>query len=359
MYSSPHYQAFLSDLKKDKKLPSPSKSESLFEDSHKYELSLYEAQEVFVREIYQDVINSSAFQRLKKIHFLGAIDYVLNPEGPKPNKRHTRYQHSLGVARLALQFAREKQLDDKQEILCVVSALLHDIGHAPLSHSLESVFKQEYGIGHHLASERIIKGEVAIGRDLHRTLTKYVINPFEILEIINGTGPPPYREIFSYAINIDTIEAILRASTYIYQRIWFWSPSQVLTALIRRDPESVPVLDGFWRLKDEVYSKLINHRMGIVADHLCQEYMRNKMSTFFEEYYYLSEEQLKEEHLELFQSLQRLATTDPAQLLPYTREIKYRTRQFVINKQVPLESIRTINDRYIQTHGEEVYRLTE
>src|ERR1700721_948918 len=92
-----------------------------------FELTEGQVAQIFHREIYRQVIATRAFQRLKKIHFLGSLDYVIDPEGPKPNKRHTRFQHSLGVARLALQFARDRRLEERDEILSVVAALLHDI----------------------------------------------------------------------------------------------------------------------------------------------------------------------------------------------------------------------------------------
>lgn len=324
---------------------------------HSYQMNKAEVDVVFSKPIYKRIIISKAFQRLKSIHFLGSIDYVLNPKKPKSNKRHTRYQHSLGVARLALQFSILRQLTERQEIICVVSALLHDIGHAPLSHSLESVFIEEYGIGHHIVAERIIRGDVPVGRDLHLALIEYGINPFEILEVINGTGPEPYSEIFNYAINIDTIEAILRSSTYIYKNSIFWPPHEVLNALVKRNSEAIPVLDSFWLLKGEVYQKLINHQMGVLADYICQDYMRTNKSSFFEDYYYATEDELEKKHPHLFSRLKMLATIDPRQLLPFTSEISFIDRKFHINADVPLDTVRTINSRYTQTKKQEAYPL--
>jgi len=359
MSFSLHLKDFISNFRNEgKRNTTPIVPADLLEDQHKYELTENEISLIFKRKIYKEVIKSSAFQRLKKIHFLGAIDYVIDPKGPKPNKRHTRYQHSLGVARLALQFSRERQLTESEEILCVVSALLHDIGHPPLSHSLESVFKQEYGIGHHIISERIIRGDVPIGHGLHKILLSWNINPFEILEIIHGTGPNPYREIFSYAINIDTIEAILRSSTYVYKNRLSWQPSEILNALLKRDVASTDILDSFWRLKDEVYNNLINHKMGILADYVSQQYMRNHRSSFIEDYYYATEPELMKKHRGLFDSLKKLTATEAGEVLPDTKEIIFLNRWFNINKKVTLESIRSVDERYTQTRSEEVYSLT-
>ncbi len=104
------------------------------------------------------LIATPAFQRLRNIRFLGGIDYarIPAPNGKPGSRRYTRYQHSLGVARLALLYADVRQLGPDERRLIAVAALLHDIGHAPLSHSLEPVFKAEFAIDHHTATEEIL-----------------------------------------------------------------------------------------------------------------------------------------------------------------------------------------------------------
>src|SRR6266699_2891308 len=62
--------------------------------------------------LFQELINTRAFKRMRSIRFLGGIDYLLvpTPNGARGNLRHTRFQHSLGVARLAMLFARQRDL---------------------------------------------------------------------------------------------------------------------------------------------------------------------------------------------------------------------------------------------------------
>lgn len=322
---------------------------------HSFKMTNAEVDEVFSRPIYKRIIESKAFQRLKSINFLGSIDYVVNPK--QSRRRHTRYQHSLGVARLALQFSILRQLPEKQEIICVISALLHDIGHAPLSHSLESVFIEEYGISHHKVAERILRGDIPFSRDLHLALIEFGINPFEVLVVINGTGPEPYGEIFNHEINIDTIEGILRSCTYIYKNPKFWPPHEVLNALANRSIEALPILDGFWKLKDDVYHQLINSKTGVLADYICQDYMRANKPSFFEEYYYSTECELEKRHPLLFSNLRKLNSVEPCQLLPNTSEIIFNNRSFHINGDVLLDSEWAIDKRYTQTKSKEIYQL--
>jgi len=87
-------------------------------------------------ELIFDVISHAWFQRLRHIKQLGLTDYVY------PAAQHTRFQHALGAMHLmtrVLDNLRNKGVEISHEeyeasVLCV---LLHDIGHGPLSHTLE------------------------------------------------------------------------------------------------------------------------------------------------------------------------------------------------------------------------------
>ena len=324
---------------------------------HKYELSDFEIYEIFHKRIYLDVIESKAFQRLKDIMFLGSIDYVLDIKNNKSIKRHNRFQHSLGVARLALQFSEEKKLSERQENICVVAALLHDIGHAPLSHSLESVFKEHFGISHHDAGEQIIKGDVKIGKGLHKILVKWDINPFEILSIIDGKGGRPYNDVFSHSINIDTIEGISRSYKYIKPDNDITYPvSVVLDALINLTVDSKDVLDKFWDLKHEVYSRLINSRLGVLADFICQDYMRTHSSKFKKEYYFGDEDELIINHAALFDRLICLGRGSK-KLFSANLRISCFKRSFFIDENVGLDSLYSIDARYKQKKEPYDYKI--
>lgn len=88
------------------------------------------------------VLDSAAYQRLRSIKQLGFSEFSF------PGATHNRYLHSLGVCHLAgrafdsifskYSFASE---DFKRRMRQTVrlAALLHDIGHGPLSHTTEDV----------------------------------------------------------------------------------------------------------------------------------------------------------------------------------------------------------------------------
>lgn len=86
------------------------------------------------------IIRHDFFQRLRNIKQLGFSEYVF------PGATHTRFIHSIGVmdiSRKAFFKLFQDRLGDKRfqklEFTLQLACLLHDIGHAPLSHSTEYV----------------------------------------------------------------------------------------------------------------------------------------------------------------------------------------------------------------------------
>ncbi len=86
------------------------------------------------------IIRHEFFQRLRNIKQLGFSEYVF------PGATHTRFIHSIGVMNIASSaFDRLfKNLSNDKDILRLketfkLACLLHDVGHAPLSHSTETV----------------------------------------------------------------------------------------------------------------------------------------------------------------------------------------------------------------------------
>ncbi len=90
------------------------------------------------------VVDTPEYQRLRLIRQLGFSEYAY------PAATHNRYLHSLGVCHLAglafNQVFSEHKIPEKQFKLfrsCVrLGALLHDVGHGPLSHVIEEVMPQ-------------------------------------------------------------------------------------------------------------------------------------------------------------------------------------------------------------------------
>lgn len=95
---------------------------------------------IHISEEIIPIIRHDFFQRLRGIKQLGFSEYVF------PGATHTRFIHSIGVMHIAtLAFNRlfHHRLSEphfmRLKETFKLAALLHDVGHAPLSHSTESV----------------------------------------------------------------------------------------------------------------------------------------------------------------------------------------------------------------------------
>ncbi|MCK5676844.1 MAG: HD domain-containing protein [Flavobacteriaceae bacterium] len=93
-----------------------------------------------VTKLESEIIDKPIFQRLRNIRQLGLLDYVF------PGALHNRFNHSIGVLHIADKMVVSLQdkgfLEGRRKIIRM-AALLHDIGHYPLSHLVESVVLED------------------------------------------------------------------------------------------------------------------------------------------------------------------------------------------------------------------------
>jgi uncharacterized protein len=113
------------------------------------------------------ILDSKAYQRLRAIKQLGFSEFSF------PGATHNRFLHSIGVAHLAgkafdsifrkSHFTRP-EVRDRLRAASRLAALLHDIGHGPLSHTTEEVMP--------LASDLNIKAYENRRQDLDFPITR-------------------------------------------------------------------------------------------------------------------------------------------------------------------------------------------
>jgi len=95
----------------------------------------------------EKIIEHPFFQRLRSIKQLGFSEYVF------PGATHTRYLHSIGVMEVVSRVFDQLFSEHSQNIDFIrlrqtvrLACLLHDIGHAPLSHTTEFVMPNVYDL---------------------------------------------------------------------------------------------------------------------------------------------------------------------------------------------------------------------
>ncbi len=163
-----------------------------------------------VTEAERDVIDTPFVQRLRRIHQLAGAYMVY------PGAVHTRFDHVTGAMHVAGQIAESLSLwtdlpsEAVQEVR--LSALLHDVGHGPFSHTFEEVLADRTTTTHEDISQRIIR-ETSI-RDM---LNKHGFSPKKMSDFAVGkqsTKPPFMNEIIAGGLSADIMDYLLRDSYF-------------------------------------------------------------------------------------------------------------------------------------------------
>jgi len=123
----------------------------------------------------QRVVDSSAFQRLRRIKQLSVADIVY------PGATHARFSHSLGVAHVIEAMVRDivrkyrvRQHDlERYVVLMRLLALLHDIGHGPFSHLFEDVVLIPRNLTHEDMSAEVVSKIPEVTEAVEKIINEY------------------------------------------------------------------------------------------------------------------------------------------------------------------------------------------
>jgi HD superfamily phosphohydrolase len=145
------------------------------------------------------LMDTHEMQRLRRVKQLGFANLVY------PGANHTRFEHSLGVLHLAELLLNRLNVDGLQDIKNEIraAALIHDVGHMPLSHTIESVLVEKYGKGHEYFQ---------IGGELLEVVDQFGLDEVLIETLIRGESP--FSQIISCDVDIDRMDYIVRDEYY-------------------------------------------------------------------------------------------------------------------------------------------------
>ena len=192
------------------------------------------------------LIDSRPLQRLRSIRQLGFAHLVF------PGAEHSRFGHVLGAMELAgrvydaVAVRSEGVLDpDRRSLtrrLVRAAALLHDIGHAPFSHSAEDLF--EGGIDHEQMTAHLL-GLSEIERIFDRWGDG--VEPQAVIRLLGKPQGKTQRllsQIISGELDVDKMDYLLRDSLFCGVQYGSYDLPRLLdTILPLRDPET-----GEWGL---------------------------------------------------------------------------------------------------------------
>ncbi len=163
----------------------------------------------------RSIIDTPEFRRLARISQLGFVSLVY------PAAIHTRFEHSLGVYRLALLFLKHLGHDPRfarvvgreHGELFVVTALLHDLGHWPFCHPIEDI--RLAGVPTHelFANSFLLEGEIS---DVLRH--EWGIRPRDVVALLSEKPRDPTSRLLasmlSGPIDIDKMDYLFRDSLH-------------------------------------------------------------------------------------------------------------------------------------------------
>ncbi|MFQ6094625.1 MAG: HD domain-containing protein [Candidatus Bathyarchaeia archaeon] len=220
---------------------------------------------VYITEAERRIIDSYAFQRLRRIRQLAGAEYVY------PGANHTRFEHSIGVMHLSGLLTRNPQLseiisEDESQMIRI-AALLHDVGHGPFSHVFEYLL------------DKFLK-------KTHEDMTTWIIQTSELSDIISDLGydsrvlsklavgnlsKPKMNfmdQIIRSAVDVDKLDFVVRDTYHTgaeYGHVDIFRIIQTLDVLdgsLAVDMGALSALESFILARIESFKSIYFHRVG-------------------------------------------------------------------------------------------------
>jgi len=163
----------------------------------------------------RQLIDTAEFRRLGRISQLGLVALVY------PAAHHTRFEHSLGVYRLALLYLQQLAHDERFAAVVqrrdaerlIAASLLHDLGHWPFCHAIEDIDLP--GVPQHelFANSFLLESAVA---DALRD--DWGIAPREIVSLLSAgqrdAKPRLLSSVLSGPVDVDKMDYLVRDSLH-------------------------------------------------------------------------------------------------------------------------------------------------
>lgn len=213
-------------------------------------------------DIIFDIIEHPYFQRLRRIKQLGLTDYVY------PGAHHTRFHHALGAFHLmqkAIFTLRQKEVEISiaEEKAALIAILLHDVGHAPFSHTLEHCILED--VSHEFVSllymkkfNEIFEGELDLAIKIFQN--KYERKFF--FQLVSGQ------------LDVDRLDYLTRDSFFTGVSEGVINYNRIIDMISVKDDELVIEAKGIYSIEKFLISRRIMywqvylHKTVICADEM-------------------------------------------------------------------------------------------
>ncbi len=226
-----------------------------------------------------DLIDTREVQRLRRVRMLGVTSLAF------PSAEHSRFAHAIGAAHvmkcfLARMRALEGDLVPAERLtaddtrLALAAALVHDLGHGPLSHLFEEVFP--HAIAHEdWTSAMLLDPDAEVHRALAAIDPAY---PRAVERLVHAEHARPYlANAVSGTFDVDRCDYLLRDSYMTGVRYGLFDLDWLLRSL-RLAPgrggarlaidgsKGLPAVEGFFLARLFMYQQVYFHKAARAAE---------------------------------------------------------------------------------------------
>ena len=219
------------------------------------------AEELMIMQL----IDTIAFQRLRRIKQLGAASLLFH------GAESSRFTHSIGVFCVARKIYKrlvEKSPEfSKNKFILFGAALLHDLGHGPLSHTSEVIFSHN----HEYWSKNLVTNYspiTSILKNFGSELPNQIGDLFSIQNLFSN----PLKTLISSEIDCDRLDYLLRDSYNTGTKYGLVDLERIISALtfspdgnIAIKPKGVIAIEHFLVLRNIMYRTIYNHRINEIS----------------------------------------------------------------------------------------------
>jgi hypothetical protein len=225
------------------------------------------------------LLHSRAVQRLTGVTFLGILsprfrEVIHSPLWPEASldgvEDGSRYDHTLGVALVALDIARRFDFSEHGQRYAAAWGLTHDIASWPLSHTSEPALSAITSMSDRNLRAGILLGSPEVPDRYHLVaiLRELDIDPVVLASLFDRSGIAAdeelalFKQVIRSPLTPDSLEGMWRCGLVFGVPVMH--PDEVVSAFLRNrgvaclDRRRMPVVLDFWQGKSTIYERFIN-----------------------------------------------------------------------------------------------------
>ena len=225
-------------------------------------------------KMVMELIDSNPFQRLRRIKQLGPANLTFH------GAESSRFTHSLGVFHLARRainhlICLNPELKGYKFIL-YGAALLHDLGHGPLSHTSEEIFR----IKHEEWTVKLISSS----KEITNILNKYDKTNSKAISDLIQFRQTPHKAIVSLIssqLDCDRLDYLMRDSYTTGARYGQLDIDRIISAMtlspdgdLAIHPKGLMAVEHYLVIRNLMYRSVYNHRLNEVCNWLLEQIIK-------------------------------------------------------------------------------------